>query len=198
MLLFVNTIVRPVQALRSPRFGSAACVSTFGVTAVGTGHAYQRISRSVSRPTFPSLSLTGCGKKIVPAGWIRLRWLRQSHWCPPGWPKEMRTNGRPQAPMASALGNVTFVNGFPVPVFATNKCLISFRTMAHYHSCLTFGICLSADLLVSVFASQYLKKLSLSAHFAYQCLEMGAFCKVFVRSNVFVTAFRILVGNPCP
>lgn len=100
--------------------------------------------------------------------------------------------------MASALGNVTFVNGFPVPVFATNKCLISFRTMAHYHSCLTLGICLSADLLVSVFASQYLKKLSLSAHFAYQCLEMGVFCKVFVRSNVFVTAFRILVGNPCP
>lgn len=103
-----------------------------------------------------------------------------------------------QAPMASALGNVTFVNGFPVPVFATNKCLIGFRTMAHYHACLTLGICLSADFLVSVFASQYLKKLSLSAHFAYQCLEMGVFCKVFVRSNVFVTAFRILVGNPCP
>ena len=99
--------------------------------------------------------------------------------------------------MASALGNVTFVNGFPVPVFATNKLFLSFRTMAHYHACLTLGICLSADFLVSVFASQYLKKLSLSAHFAYQCLEMGVFCKVFVRSNVFVTAFRILVGNPC-
>lgn len=76
-----------MKALRSPRFGSAACVSTFGVTAVGKAMPVSEFRVQSPGPLFHRSRLPAAGKKSSPQGGSersrqvhpRLRWLRQSH-----------------------------------------------------------------------------------------------------------------------
>ena len=109
-----------MKALRAPRFGSAACVSTFGVTAFGKAMPISEFRIHSPGPVFHRSRLPSAGKKSsrrvdqsAPAVAVTLMSAKLA---------ERRANQRAaQAPIASALGNVAFVNGFPVPVFATNR-----------------------------------------------------------------------------